>query len=863
MAENQTNIHIGSIIHLENGAERGGFLDGRGWVSDKPVITKWQDPRIRAFVFTHESPHRAEGSGSWRIVSVIGKQDGEPLLVGDKIHLLSLFPGAGYLDSFEWVSNLEPFKNYPMTIGVFTCSEPQRGGGLSGTWTVRSGTGKPDGAAIVEGDAIYLGNDYPGAGFLYSYGDVTSHPLFDDYTGHRKFVFTHPHLQEAGGSPRWTVRLSGGMNYWYRVQVQWGDEEAPWHDEGLFGLGHRAAHPVVALRLALTEGGRTLEGAVTYLDEESVSLRATHTDRNRYSISTDSQASPAEWRIGARDFQPVVGLELTSGDKGVTLTGVVTYAGESPVRFRGVRADDFGASGFGLAQADPVLGRAKRLEGVLSGTHRLLSDALREMANVSIGEAKKIVDTKERLLEQHATRGTAQSELAHFIDLDRDFQMRQLLNLHALSRRLNGYFRETLQPLIRVSMQTHQQQNTAAPLHLLRRCLQRVATDHEIIQRAAQQRRWNRHADGKFYVSEQALELLVMDRLAIKALAPCRNLLSNRPQQNPPVVLSYLSERTHIHHLPYTDDLILIGVSYDRVPPADSLFADKQLLGSDFPAAELLAIPHEVGHYIYHHARLDESGATFADLSEGFRDNPYFRWCEELFADLYGCVVAGPLSALSMQALLTSGDKARMWKDDEEHPTPLLRVFILAEMLRVLEKRQEERSKVDRNMTVPYAFPQLVGQLEQDWAEILRVWGYERVGEGVGRPNRIFLPDPAAVQLDKLVNVDRVVAAVRPILVAFAEALLSAADFDDRQPVEEGSLSLKIPWCRLDSRIPEDFHAQMAAVRQDARKRTPLQPVVEEKVSPSRFDGTYPDRLLHEILSAWDDSGPTGFGDNP
>lgn len=863
MTASQTNIHTGAIVHLENGVSPGGFLDVRGWVTDKPVITLFHDPRIRAFVLTHESAHRVEGSGSWRILSATGKPEGEPLLIGDKIHLLSLFPGAGYLDTFEWVRNLEPFHSYPMTIGVFTCSEPRRGGGPSGTWTVRSGKGKPHGVGIGEGDAIYLENDYPGAGFLYGYGDVTTHPLFDDYTGNRKFVFTHPDLKETDGSPLWTVRVSRGMNHWYRVQVQWGDEEAPWHDEGLFGLGHRAAHPVVDLRLASSDGGRTLEGTVTYLDEAQVSLRATHTGHNRYAISADSQASPAEWRIGARDFQRVVALDVASDDRGATLTGEVTYADESPVRFRGMRADDLGASGFGLAQADPVLGRAKRLEGVIAGTHRLLSDALREIADVSIGEAKRIVDVKGKLIERHATRGVNQSELAHFIDLDRDFQMRQLLNLHALSRQLNGYFRETLQPLIRVSLQSHQQQNTAAPLHLLRRGLQRVATDHEIIQRAAQQRRWNRHADGKFYVSEQALELLVMDRLAIKAIAPCRHLLADQPQHNPPVILSYLSERTHIHHLPYTDELILIGVSYDRVPPADSLFADKQLLGSDFPAAELLAIPHEVGHYIYHHARLDASGTTFADLSEGFRENPYFRWCEELFADLYGCVVAGPLSALSMQALLTSGDKARMWKDDEEHPTPLLRVFILAEMFRVLEKRQEERSKVDPHATVPYAFPKLVGQLDQDWAEILRVWGYERVGDGAGRPNRIFLPDPAAVPLDKLVNVERVLAAVRPILVAFAEALLSAADFDDRQPAEEGSLSLKIPWCRLDSRIPEDFHAQMTAVRQDARKRAPLQPVVEEKVSPARFDGSYPDRLLQEILSAWDDSGPTGFGDNP
>lgn len=106
MAAAQTNIQIGSIIHLENSAPQGGFLDVRGWITDKPVITLFHDPRIRAFVFTHESRQRAEGSGSWRIVSADAKQKGEPLAIGDKIHLHSLFSGAGYVDTFEWVRNL-------------------------------------------------------------------------------------------------------------------------------------------------------------------------------------------------------------------------------------------------------------------------------------------------------------------------------------------------------------------------------------------------------------------------------------------------------------------------------------------------------------------------------------------------------------------------------------------------------------------------------------------------------------------------------------------------------------------------------------------------------------------------------------
>lgn len=55
-------------------------------------------------------------------------------LVGSKIHLLNLQPGSGYLDTFEWVTLLQPFKDYApaMQMGVFTTSAAKRDGGLTG-----------------------------------------------------------------------------------------------------------------------------------------------------------------------------------------------------------------------------------------------------------------------------------------------------------------------------------------------------------------------------------------------------------------------------------------------------------------------------------------------------------------------------------------------------------------------------------------------------------------------------------------------------------------------------------------------------------------------------------------------------------
>lgn len=219
-------------------------------------------------------------------------------------------------------------------------------------------------------------------------------------------------------------------------------------------------------------------------------------------------------------------------------------------------------------------------------------------------------------------------------------------------------------------MAEHKQAGTPVQLHLIRSCYQRVAGDHEIIQQAAIQRRWNRHRDGHTYMSEQAVELLIMDKLAIKTVAPFQHLLSKEAEQL--AVITYLSERTHIHHTPYAEQFVLIGLSYDRVPPADTLFGDTPVASQNFPSAELMAIPHEMGHHIYRHSKLS-SGKTFPEISQQFQDNPYYAWCEEIFADLYGCVVAGPLSALGMQVLLVSLESIRKFlfgRKERNQPTP-------------------------------------------------------------------------------------------------------------------------------------------------------------------------------------------------
>lgn len=213
-AENERpQIKIGSTINLQNRYPNvGGYLDAWGSVWKKPEFAKITTEIM--IVSTHYDPNRDNGSGSWEIVSATGKTSGEPLVVGDRIHLRNKFPGAGYLDSCGWVEHLPIYKDYKdQTTAVFTTESPNRDYG-TGTWIVRSAT-ESDGSPVLEGDSIGLENGFIvvvkgkvyKTGFLNVAGNVKDIPSFSDYDG-ASLVFTQ---NRSDGQPVldiWTISLS-------------------------------------------------------------------------------------------------------------------------------------------------------------------------------------------------------------------------------------------------------------------------------------------------------------------------------------------------------------------------------------------------------------------------------------------------------------------------------------------------------------------------------------------------------------------------------------------------------------------------------------------------------------------------------
>jgi hypothetical protein len=166
------------------------------------------------FVSTHNKPDRDNGSGSWQIVSAAGKADGDPLVVGDRVHLRNMYPEAGYLDACGWTEHLPVFANFTDQTGaVFTTRAPDRDNG-TGVWIIRSAAA-PDGTPIAEGDSIAIESSYfindvgknRVSGFLVVAGKVKDIPAFSDHDGSR-LVFTKSLSFDQPVPAIWTITKS-------------------------------------------------------------------------------------------------------------------------------------------------------------------------------------------------------------------------------------------------------------------------------------------------------------------------------------------------------------------------------------------------------------------------------------------------------------------------------------------------------------------------------------------------------------------------------------------------------------------------------------------------------------------------------
>jgi len=82
---------------------------------------------------------------------------------------------------------------------------------------------------------------------------------------------------------------SGDNNY--KVENQWGGSSAPWHEGGKWVIGYRTNQNVVELKLKSDDGGKTLNGSMTYAGEGPIGFKSTITESYTSALKDPSDAS--------------------------------------------------------------------------------------------------------------------------------------------------------------------------------------------------------------------------------------------------------------------------------------------------------------------------------------------------------------------------------------------------------------------------------------------------------------------------------------------------------------------------------------------------------------------------------------------
>lgn len=244
----------------------------------------------------------------------------------------------------------------------------------------------------------------------------------------------------------------------------------------------------------------------------------------------------------------------------------------------------------------------------------------------------------------------------------------------------------------------------------------KVGEDAEILLRA--------EAQGNDRTRAEAL--LEADRLVTRALNAAKRVLRDPCHPDEKGVsytgLTYFQKYGEIRVIPYAP-VALVGLPLNAIREKNNL----------------LAIPHEVGHYVYHHRNIDPStdpiSHQYVPASLKYSD-----WQEEVFADVCGSLIAGPVMAFDFQELVKRYDREYfLVAGGHGHPPPFVRPLIYTHALRA---RTNPRWQT------------LANELDQRWKRYL----YAEWNKLFGLPNgttmatlrtRIMGADAAVMGLNK------------------------------------------------------------------------------------------------------------------
>jgi hypothetical protein len=247
---------------------------------------------------------------------------------------------------------------------------------------------------------------------------------------------------------------------------------------------------------------------------------------------------------------------------------------------------------------------------------------------------------------------------------------------------------------------------------LMEATARQVSFDIDILLRAVAQR----DAAGSTAAMRETLALA--DQLAARALAPAmRHGLIEET-----AILTYFQKSPTIRLIPYAP---LAAIGFD--------------LSATHDRTRLIAIAHEAGHHVYRQltvnyaADLDEQieGRAADALSPTAWPAWLLAWEEEIFADVYSVLIAGPVAGLAMQQMVGAELPAVLTYDDGDHPLAALRPEITPAVLRQLAVRSHGGQQ--------QKLVQTADQLEQRWRAYLLAQGTATAFQPAGSTEPVLL----------------------------------------------------------------------------------------------------------------------------
>lgn len=249
--------------------------------------------------------------------------------------------------------------------------------------------------------------------------------------------------------------------------------------------------------------------------------------------------------------------------------------------------------------------------------------------------------------------------------------------------------------------------------------VRQVGADFDVITRIIAQRE---HPD---YLGR----LQVADTICEQLLKPAQDLgLCSSGVR----VITYFNKEDLVRVVPYAN-IAFIGIPW-------------QSLSYDW---DLLAMAHELGHYIFWDERFDDynrkpaycRSGVHSDLplylkikkyeeggSQEYKEK-YRRWIEEMCADIVGCTLARHFIAQSFVDIsLNRFRDSEITQDDHEHPSPFIRPDIYVEVLTQLEGNPPSqitgeisknwKDKIDARLSRPNDNQNDRHEREGTWAEL-------------------------------------------------------------------------------------------------------------------------------------------------